>query len=263
MAVRTKRLAGECPHVALTPTQQGILAGIRNGNETEVPALLASKVEFLVSRDIAALMKKLDAQCADEGERTELTALFNVAIDFVEQFVGNTAALAEANGQLLREILEAAAAGMQALDTKMDAMLAGQDPRYTPEFIRFLDAEIARLRGGFRTPHLRARARARARAEKITLSLFASWQARFSARRTPLRQTRLEAPLASIWMPRLPPGAVKSWRRSTCTRTSWSMSTHTITRVSSPTRRQHCRPWRSRPDPPPTLASLMGTLGVF
>ena len=164
MAVRTERLAGECPHVALTPTQQGILAGIRNGNETEVPALLASKVEFLVSRDIAALMKKLDAQCADEGERTELTALFNVAIDFVEQFVGNTAALAEANGQLLREILEAAAAGMQALDTKMDAMLAGQDPRYTPEFIRFLDAEIARLRGGFRTPHLRARARARAHA---------------------------------------------------------------------------------------------------
>ena len=166
MAVRTERLAGECPHVALTPTQQGILAGIRNGNETEVPALLASKVEFLVSRDIAALMKKLDAQCADEGERTELTALFNVVIDFVEQFVGNTAALAEANGQLLREILEAAAAGMQALDTKMDAMLAGQDPRYTPEFIRFLDAEMTRLRGAFRTPHLRPRARARA--EKIT-----------------------------------------------------------------------------------------------
>ena len=71
---------------------------------------------------------------------------------------GSTAALAEADGQLLREILEAAAAGMHALDAKMDAMLAGQDPRYTPEFIRFLDAEIARLRGGFGTPHLRPRA---------------------------------------------------------------------------------------------------------
>ena len=248
MAVRTERLAGECPHVALTPTQQGILAGIRNGNETEVPALLASKVEFLVSRDIAALMKKLDAQCADEGERTELTALFNVVIDFVEQFVGNTAALAEANGQLLREILEAAAAGMQALDTKMDAMLAGQDPRYTPEFIRFLDAEMTRLRGAFRTPHLRPRARARA-PKKSQLSLFATWQARCSGSRTPQRETRLAVPLASMWMPRLPSGGVKRGRRSTGTRTSTTTSTTTSTHASNPTRRQHCTPWRSRPHP--------------
>ena len=125
----------------------GVLASIRNGNETEIPALLASKVEFLLSRDTAELMKRLDAQCANDDERGELNSLFNIVIDFVEQFVSNTAMMSDANGQLLREIFESAAAGMQALDAKMKSMLSGQDPRYTPEFIRFLDAEILRLRG--------------------------------------------------------------------------------------------------------------------
>jgi hypothetical protein len=123
----------------------GILARMRNGNETEIPALLASKVEFLLSRDIATLMKRLEDQAADENEMGELQTLFNAVIDFVEQFVGNTAMLSQANGQLLREILEAAAAGMQALDWKMAQMMSGEDPRYTPEFVRFLDAEIGRL----------------------------------------------------------------------------------------------------------------------
>jgi hypothetical protein len=124
----------------------GILAGVRNGNETDIPALLAGKVEFLLSRDIAQLMQRLDSQCANEDERGELNSLFNIVIDFVEQFVSNTALMSEANGQLLREIFEAAASGMTPLDAKMKAMLSGQDPRYTPEFIRFLDAEIVRLR---------------------------------------------------------------------------------------------------------------------
>jgi hypothetical protein len=125
----------------------GILASVRNGNETEIPALLAGKVEFLLSRDVAQLMKRLDSQCANEDERSELTSLFDTVIDFLEQFVSNTALLAESNSQLLREIFEAASAGMQALDAKMKDMLSGQDPRYTPEFLRFLDAEIVRLRG--------------------------------------------------------------------------------------------------------------------
>ena len=80
----------------------GILARMRNGNETEIPALLASKVEFLLSRDIATLMKRLEDQAADENEMGELQTLFNAVIDFVEQFVGNTAMLSQANGQLLR-----------------------------------------------------------------------------------------------------------------------------------------------------------------
>lgn len=125
----------------------GMLADMRNGNETEVPGLLASKVEFLLSRDVAQLMRQLDAQCRNDDERAELTELFDTVIDFVEQFVANTAMLSAANGQLLREILEAAAMGMQALDLKMQQMLSGNEPRYTPEFIRYLDAEILRLRG--------------------------------------------------------------------------------------------------------------------
>ena len=125
----------------------GMLADMRNGNETEVPGLLAAKVEFLLSRDVAQLMRQLDAQCRNDDERAELTELFDTVIDFVEQFVANTAMLSAANGQLLREILEAAAMGMQALDLKMQEMLSGNEPRYTPEFIRYLDAEILRLRG--------------------------------------------------------------------------------------------------------------------
>jgi hypothetical protein len=124
----------------------GILASVRNGNETDIPALLAGKVEFLLSRDIAQLMKRLGSQCANEDERSELTSLFDTVIDFLEQFVSNTALLAESNSQLLREIFEAASAGMQSLDAKMKDMLSGQDPRYTPEFLRFLDSEILRLR---------------------------------------------------------------------------------------------------------------------
>ena len=36
---------------------------------------------------------------------------------------------------LLKEILQASSNGMQALDKKMEDMIAGREPRYTPEFL--------------------------------------------------------------------------------------------------------------------------------
>ena len=58
----------------------GIIAAVRNGNETEIPAVLARKVEFLLSRDISALMLALDSQCANEDERGELNRYLNRAL---------------------------------------------------------------------------------------------------------------------------------------------------------------------------------------
>ena len=64
---------------------------------------------------------------------------------FLEEVAEATRDLSAQNQALLRAILEAAARGEQALDALMREMVAGSDARYTPEFLRFLDAEIARL----------------------------------------------------------------------------------------------------------------------
>jgi len=53
--------------------------------------------------------------------------------------------LNDANRSLLKEILEASSLGMDPLNAKIKEVVSGEEPRYTAEFVRFLDSEMERL----------------------------------------------------------------------------------------------------------------------
>ena len=88
--------------------------------------------------------EEVRAGCS-EAERADLEEVMEAVVVFLEEVAEATRDLSAQNQALLRAILEAAARGEQALDALMREMVAGSDARYTPEFLRFLDAEIARL----------------------------------------------------------------------------------------------------------------------
>mmetsp|Transcript_1346 Transcript_1346/g.3220 ORF Transcript_1346/g.3220 Transcript_1346/m.3220 type:complete len:397 (+) Transcript_1346:216-1406(+) len=121
-----------------------LLTSIMKAKEEEVPALLGSRVKFLLSADLSDLSSKFRARCSPDDLQL-IDDAEDIIVTFLEEFVQQTSSMADQSRALLREILEASSQGMDVLDAKMSFVVSGQEPRYTAEFVRFLDQEIVRL----------------------------------------------------------------------------------------------------------------------
>ncbi len=126
-------------------TFKSILRAVGAAKPEEVPSVIGAQVEFLLSRNLAELAKQAKRECVSPLEAADLDNEMETVLAFLEEFVVMAKNMAADNKDLLREILQAANTGMDALDSKIKEVVSGADQRYTPEFVRYLSSEISRL----------------------------------------------------------------------------------------------------------------------
>ncbi len=126
-------------------TFKSILQAVGAAKPEEVPSIIGAQVDFLLSRNLAELAKQAKRQCVSPMEAADLDNEMETVLAFLEEFVVLAKNMAADNKDLLREILQAANTGMDALDSKIKDIVSGADQRYTPEFVRYLSSEISRL----------------------------------------------------------------------------------------------------------------------
>jgi hypothetical protein len=126
-------------------TFKSILRAVGAAKPEEVPSVIGAQVEFLLSRNLAELAKQAKRECVSPLEAADLDTEMETVLAFLEEFVIMAKKMAADNKDLLREILQAANMGMDALDSKIKDVVSGADQRYTPEFVRYLSSEISRL----------------------------------------------------------------------------------------------------------------------
>ena len=124
---------------------RGILQKVGSLKPEEIPSVIGSHVDFLLTRNIAELARQTKQSCMTPSEGADLDNQLETVLNFLEEFVAMAQSMATDNKNLLREILQAANAGMEAFDSKIQNIVSGDDPRYTPEFVRYLSSEISRL----------------------------------------------------------------------------------------------------------------------
>jgi hypothetical protein len=124
---------------------KSILRAVGAAKPEEVPSVIAAQVDFLLSRNLAELAKRAKRDCVSPMEAADLDNEMETILTFLEEFVVLAKNMAADNKDLLLEILQAANAGMDALDSKIKEVVSGSDQRYTPEFVRYLSSEISRL----------------------------------------------------------------------------------------------------------------------
>jgi hypothetical protein len=124
---------------------RGILQNVGSSKPEEIPSIIGKDLDFLLSRNLALLAKQCKQSCTTPTEGAAIDNQLEAVLTFLEEFVAMAQGMAADNKDLLREILQAASAGMDAFDTKIQSIASGSDPRYTPEFIRYLSTEISRL----------------------------------------------------------------------------------------------------------------------
>ena len=94
----------------------------------EAPSIIGSHVDFLLTRNIAELAKQAKQDCDTPLEGAKLDIALETVLNFLEEFVSMAKGMAADNKSLLREILQAASSGMDALDAKIADIVSGSAP---------------------------------------------------------------------------------------------------------------------------------------